>query len=93
MAASPHRYRRLIKLFVANPAIGFLARAKKYGDALANCQVLAPANCIEQMQHVIYNTYAEATLPDYDACVEHMQTNAKVFDVSRSQACLNAKTT
>jgi carbon starvation protein len=51
-----------IKLFDANPAIGFLALAKKYSDALANGQVLAPAKNIEQMQHVIYNAYTNATL-------------------------------
>ncbi|VVN89453.1 carbon starvation CstA family protein [Pseudomonas fluorescens] len=51
-----------IKLFDANPAIGFLSLAKKYSDALANGQVLAPAKSIEQMQHVIYNAYTNATL-------------------------------
>jgi len=51
-----------IKLFDANPAIGFLALAKKYSDALANGQVLAPAKSIDQMQHVIYNAYTNATL-------------------------------
>ena len=51
-----------IKLFDANPAIGFLALAKKYSDALANGQILAPAKNIEQMQHVIYNAYTNATL-------------------------------
>ncbi|WP_237885031.1 carbon starvation CstA family protein [Pseudomonas sp. PGPR40] len=51
-----------IKLFDANPAIGFLALAKKYSDALANGQILAPAKSIEQMQHVIYNAYTNATL-------------------------------
>ncbi|KII28704.1 carbon starvation protein A [Pseudomonas fluorescens] len=51
-----------IKLFDANPAIGFLALAKKYSDALANGQVLAPAKNIYQMQHVIFNAYTNATL-------------------------------
>jgi pyruvate/proton symporter len=51
-----------IKLFDANPAIGFLALAKKYSDALANGQILAPAKSIDQMQHVIYNAYTNATL-------------------------------
>ncbi len=51
-----------IKLFDANPAIGFLALAKKYNDALANGQVLAPAKTIDQMQHVIFNAYTNATL-------------------------------
>lgn len=51
-----------IKLFDANPAIGFLSLAKKYSDALANGQVLAPAKNVEQMQHVIFNAYTNATL-------------------------------
>ena len=51
-----------IKLFDANPAIGFLSLAKKYSDALANGQILAPAKSVEQMQHVIFNAYTNATL-------------------------------
>ncbi|MBH3408276.1 carbon starvation protein A [Pseudomonas glycinae] len=51
-----------IKLFDANPAIGFLSLAKKYSDALAAGQVLAPAKSVEQMQHVIFNAYTNATL-------------------------------
>ncbi|SQH36204.1 carbon starvation CstA family protein [Pseudomonas mucidolens] len=51
-----------IKLFDANPAIGFLSLAKKYSDALASGQILAPAKSIEQMQHVIWNAYTNATL-------------------------------
>ncbi|KAB0503005.1 carbon starvation CstA family protein [Pseudomonas moorei] len=51
-----------IKLFDANPAIGFLSLAKKYSDALAKGQVLAPAKNIDQMQHVIFNAYTNATL-------------------------------
>ncbi|KAE9644485.1 carbon starvation CstA family protein [Pseudomonas sp. PB106] len=51
-----------IKLFDANPAIGFLSLAKKYSDALANGQILAPAKSIDQMQHVIFNAYTNATL-------------------------------
>ncbi|MBF7142993.1 MULTISPECIES: carbon starvation CstA family protein [Pseudomonas] len=51
-----------IKLFDANPAVGFLALAKKYSDALAAGQVIAPAKDINQMQHVIFNAYTNATL-------------------------------
>ncbi len=51
-----------IKLFDAHPAIGFLSLAKKYSDALANGQILAPAKSIDQMQHVIWNAYTNATL-------------------------------
>ncbi|MBM7061493.1 carbon starvation protein A [Pseudomonas sp. UL073] len=52
----------LIKLFDPNPAVGFIALGKKYSDALAAGQVLAPAKDIGQMQHVIFNAYTNATL-------------------------------
>ncbi|WP_407312456.1 carbon starvation CstA family protein [Pseudomonas sp. nanlin1] len=58
-----------IKLFDANPAIGFLALARKYSDALAQGQVLAPAKSVEQMQHVIFNAYTNATLTVLFLCV------------------------
>jgi len=58
-----------IKLFDANPAVGFLALAKKYSDALAAGQVLAPAKSVEQMQHVIFNAYTNATLTVLFLCV------------------------
>ncbi|WP_019411902.1 carbon starvation CstA family protein [Pseudomonas psychrophila] len=51
-----------IKLFDANPAIGFLALAKKYSTALDAGQVIAPAKNIDQMQHVIINAYTNAGL-------------------------------
>lgn len=51
-----------IKLFDASPAVGFLALAKKYKDALDAGQVIAPAKNVEQMQHVILNAYTNATL-------------------------------
>ncbi|BCA27059.1 carbon starvation CstA family protein [Metapseudomonas otitidis] len=52
----------LIKLLDPNPAVGFLALAKKYSDAAAGGQVLAPAKDMAQMQHVIFNAYTNATL-------------------------------
>lgn len=52
----------LIKLFYPNPAVGFLALAKKYSTALDAGQVLAPAKDIGQMQHVIFNAYTNAGL-------------------------------
>ncbi|WP_219062620.1 carbon starvation CstA family protein [Pseudomonas sp. UMAB-08] len=51
-----------IKLFDPSPAVGFLALATKYRTALDAGQVLAPANSIDQMQHVIFNAYTNATL-------------------------------
>ncbi|MFC5697900.1 carbon starvation CstA family protein [Pseudomonas sp. GCM10022186] len=52
----------VIKLIDPNPAVGFLALAKKYSDALAAGQVLAPAKDIGQMQNVIFNAYTNAAL-------------------------------
>ncbi|GLZ84085.1 carbon starvation protein A [Metapseudomonas resinovorans] len=52
----------VIKLLDPNPAVGFLALAKKYSDALDAGQILAPAKDITQMQHVIFNAYTNATL-------------------------------
>ncbi|TWE01328.1 carbon starvation protein [Pseudomonas sp. AG1028] len=52
----------LIKLLDPNPAVGFLALAKKYQAALDAGQVIAPAKDIGQMQHVIFNAYTNATL-------------------------------
>jgi carbon starvation protein len=52
----------LIKLFDANPAVGFLALAHKYEAALAAGQVLAPAKDLGQMQNVIMNAYTNASL-------------------------------
>ncbi|MEB0043180.1 MULTISPECIES: carbon starvation CstA family protein [unclassified Pseudomonas] len=51
-----------IKLFDPSPALGFLALASKYKTALDAGQVLAPAKTIDQMQHVIFNAYTNATL-------------------------------
>ncbi len=44
------------KLFDANPAIGFLAAAGKFSDALAQGKVLAPAKTVEDMHRVITNS-------------------------------------
>ena len=52
----------LIKLLDANPAVGFLALAKKYSAAADAGQILAPAKTMDQMQHVIFNAYTNAGL-------------------------------
>lgn len=59
----------LIKLFDANPAVGFLSLAHKYRDALAAEQLLAPAKDIGQMQNVMFNAYLNATLTVFFLCV------------------------
>jgi carbon starvation protein len=52
----------LEKLFNANPAVGFISHAQKFGNALAAGQVLAPAKSLGEMRRVIFNDYVDATL-------------------------------
>lgn len=50
------------KLFSSNPAIGFLAHAKKFSDAIAQGQILAPTKTMEQMEKVVFNDYVDAVM-------------------------------
>ncbi len=50
------------KLFNPDPKIGFLAQANKYGDALAQSQVLPPAKDIGQMSRIVFNNYVDAVM-------------------------------
>jgi carbon starvation protein CstA len=52
----------LEKVFSPNPKVGFLSHAAKFGQALANQQVLAPAKSLAEMSRVIFNDYLDATL-------------------------------
>lgn len=51
-----------LKIFDANPRIGFLAHANTYKQALADGVLLAPAKSMEQMRQVIFNDYVNASL-------------------------------
>jgi carbon starvation protein len=50
------------KIFSDNPAIGFIALARKFGDAAAEGKLLAPAKSIEEMQRVAFNNYLDAAV-------------------------------
>ncbi|MFI4979701.1 MAG: carbon starvation CstA family protein [Nevskiales bacterium] len=50
------------KVFSGDPKLGFLAHAHKFGDALAQSQVLAPAKSIVDMQRIVQNDYVDASL-------------------------------
>ncbi|MDR3004461.1 MAG: carbon starvation protein A [Acidovorax sp.] len=52
----------LIKLLDPNPAVGFTSLGKKYSDAIASGQILAPAKSMEQMKAIAFNAYTNATL-------------------------------
>ena len=50
------------KIFHANPAIGFLAQARRFADAGASGTVLAPAKTLEEVQRVAFNNYLDAAV-------------------------------
>jgi carbon starvation protein len=50
------------KLFHEDPKIGFIANARKFAEAAARGEVLAPAKSMEDMQRVIFNNYVDAGL-------------------------------
>jgi carbon starvation protein len=50
------------KLFDANPRVGFLAHAAQYQQAIAQGQVLAPAQSLAEMRRVVFNDYVNASM-------------------------------
>ena len=52
----------LQKVISAHPAIGFVAHARQFSDALAGGKILAPAKDVAQMQRIIFNDYVDATM-------------------------------
>ncbi|MCI4566994.1 carbon starvation CstA family protein [Lysobacter sp. CFH 32150] len=50
------------KLFHADPKIGFLANARRFADAAANGEVLAPAKSLAEMQRIAFNNQLDAAL-------------------------------
>jgi len=51
-----------MKVFSADPRIGFLAHARRFGEAAGRGEVLAPARDLAQMQQVVVNNYVNAGL-------------------------------
>ena len=50
------------KLFSPDPKIGFLAHADRYGTAIAEGKVLAPAKSMDQMHQILWNDRIDAVL-------------------------------
>jgi carbon starvation protein len=50
------------KLFHDDPKIGFLANARKYGDALAKGELVAPAKSMQDMHRIVFNNQLDAAL-------------------------------
>jgi carbon starvation protein len=52
----------LEKAFSSNPAIGYLAQAGRFGTALADGKILAPAKTLGDMNRVVFNNYLDGSL-------------------------------
>ena len=52
----------LEKIFHEDARIGFLAHARRFSDALAKDQLLAPAKSMLEMQRIVFNDYVDASL-------------------------------
>lgn len=50
------------KLFHPDVRVGFLSHARKYQDAAASGELLAPAKSAADMQHIIFNDYVNSAL-------------------------------
>lgn len=51
-----------LKLFAADPKVGFLSHAAKFAGAAAQGKVLAPAKSMAQMERIIFNDRVDAVL-------------------------------
>jgi carbon starvation protein CstA len=50
------------KLFHENVRIGFLSHGKKYSEAMAQGEILAPAKTLDDMGRIVFNDYVNASL-------------------------------
>ncbi|QNP41107.1 carbon starvation CstA family protein [Lysobacter solisilvae (ex Woo and Kim 2020)] len=50
------------KIFHDDAKIGFLAAARKFSDAIARNEIVAPAKSLEEMQRLVFNYHVDAVL-------------------------------
>jgi len=84
-----------LKIFSADPKLGFLAHADKYAAAIAEGKVLAPAKTLDAMWRVVFNDRLDAAL-----CVLFMAVvisvlvySVKTIRAARSTGKVTAKET
>jgi carbon starvation protein len=80
------------KLFHAEPSISFLALASKFGDALAQGKILAPAKSLGDMQRIVVNNYVDATLCALFMAVVIAMIIAGFISIRRALASSEAST-
>ncbi|MGR6328033.1 carbon starvation CstA family protein [Sphingomonas sp. XXL09] len=52
----------LLKLLSSDPRVGFLAHARRFADALARGETLAPAKSLAEMRRIVFNDRVDAAL-------------------------------
>jgi carbon starvation protein len=82
----------LLKVFSADPKVGFITHARMFSDAVASGKVLAPAKSLEQMSRVIFNDYVDATLAAVFVAVVVATVIYGVINIRRALANPNATT-
>jgi carbon starvation protein len=55
-------YAGMLKIFSADPKLGFIAQARVYGAAIDEGRLLGPAKSVEQMHKIVSNGYIDAAL-------------------------------
>ncbi len=62
VAGDLYAQRCMQKLSHENPAIGFLAQARRFSEAIERNELLAPAKTLDQMKQVVFNQYVDAVM-------------------------------
>jgi carbon starvation protein len=74
----------LEKVFHPDATIGFLSHARKFGNAVAANQVLAPAKTLSEMSRVIFNDYLDATLAGLAVAIVLVMVVYAFFDIRKA---------
>jgi carbon starvation protein len=72
------------KLFHESPSIGFLALARKFGDAAAEGRVIAPAKSMQAMHQIVFNNYLDAGLCALFMAIVVAMIGAGIVSISRA---------
>ena len=74
------------KIFHENPAIGFLAQANRFSDAIARGEILKPAKTLEEMQTIVMSNQINAALCGFFMIVAIVMVIAAIGIVRRALA-------
>lgn len=82
----------LEKVFSANPAVGFVSHAMKFGDAAAAGTILAPAKTLHEMNRIVFNDYLDAGLAGLFVAIVLIMVVYGIIDARRAMGNPNDTT-